>query len=98
MIRPDWSRQVGGVLSLGTLVIVSGQMYACSATMSDTSLPNPCSIQQLQPPTKTLQNELHITSSTYTQPYPQGAAIATENIRINTLIVDVPLHFIHVMA
>jgi hypothetical protein len=66
--------------------------------MSDTSLPNFCSIQQLQHRTKTLQNELHITSSTYTQAYPQGAAIATENIRINTLIVDVLLHFTHVMA
>jgi hypothetical protein len=28
----------------------------------------------------------------------KGAAIATENIRINTLIVDVPLDFIHIMA
>jgi hypothetical protein len=28
----------------------------------------------------------------------KGAAIATENIRIDTLMVDVPLHIIHVMA
>jgi len=28
----------------------------------------------------------------------KGAAIATENVRINTLIVDMTLHFVHIMV